>query len=208
MRTHTWPTPDWVESNWRRLAIALWGHTVDQHHTGFWLGEGGGQYLYEDTHYTNTTLGSGRVNEVDNSSMRTHTWPTSHWVHAGWRRWTIALWGHTLDQNQAGLRQVEGGGQYHFEDTHYTNTRQGWGKLKEVDNSSMRTHTRPTPVWVEASLRRWTIALRTHTRPTPDWVEASKRRWAISLWVHTLDQHQTGLRQVEGGEQQLYENTH
>ena len=40
-----------------RLPIALWGLTLDQHHTGL------------------------RVEEVDNSSMETHTTgSTSHWV--------------------------------------------------------------------------------------------------------------------------------
>ena len=60
--------------------------------------------------------------------MRTHTRPTPDWVG-----------------------QVERGEQYLYEYTHLTNTRLGWGKLKEVNNSSMRTHTRPTPDWVEAS---------------------------------------------------------
>ena len=34
MGTHTEPTSHWVEAGWSRLTIALWEHTLDQHHTG------------------------------------------------------------------------------------------------------------------------------------------------------------------------------
>ena len=34
MVTHTGPTSHWVEAGSSRLAITLWGHTLDQHHTG------------------------------------------------------------------------------------------------------------------------------------------------------------------------------
>ena len=54
-------------------------------------------------------MGTHWVEAVDNSSMGTHTGPTSHWVEAGGSRLTIALWGHTLDQHHTGLRQVEVG---------------------------------------------------------------------------------------------------
>ena len=72
MGTHPGPTSHWVE--------ALWGHTLDQHHTGL--------ELYGDTHWTNITLVW--------SSMGTYTGPTSHWVEA--------LWGHTLDQHHTELK--------------------------------------------------------------------------------------------------------
>ena len=83
MGTHTGPTAHWVEAGWSRLTVALWGHTLDQQHTG--------------------------LRQVDSSSMGTHTGPTAHWVEAGWSRLTVALWGHTLDQQHTGLRQVEVG---------------------------------------------------------------------------------------------------
>ena len=54
-------------------------------------------------------MGTHWVEAVDNSSMGTHTGPTSYWVEAGGSRLTIALWGHTLDQHHTGLRQVEVG---------------------------------------------------------------------------------------------------
>ena len=40
---------------------------------------------------------------------------------------------------------------------------------------------------------------RTHARLTLHWVEAGWSRLTIALWGHTLDQHHTGLRQVEVG---------
>ena len=47
----------WHMSMLRCGRVSLWGHTLDQHHTG--------------------------LRQVDNSSMGTHTGPTSHWVEAG-----------------------------------------------------------------------------------------------------------------------------
>ena len=62
--------------------------------------------------------------------------------------------------------------------------------VEAVDNSSMGTHTGPTSYWVEAGGSRLTIAL---------WGHTGLRQLTIALWGHTLDQHHTGLRQVEVG---------
>ena len=81
----------------------------------------------------------------------------------------------------------------------------GW---RQVDNSLMGTHTGSTPHWVEAGWVLWGLtgstshwvdnsSMGTHTGPTSHWIEASWSRLAIALWGHTLDQHHTGLRQVE-----------
>ena len=87
-----------------------------------------------------------------------------------------------------------------------TNTTLGW---RQVDNSSMWTHTRQTSHWVEGRL---TIALCGHTHwQTSHWVEGKltialcgHTHWQTSHWVegkltialcgHTLDKHHTGLR--------------
>ena len=63
----------------------------------------------------------------------------------------------------------------------------------------MGAHTGPTSHWVEAGGSRLTIGLLTHTGPTSHWVEACGSRLTIAPWGHTLDQHHTGLRQVEVG---------
>ena len=44
-------------------------------------------------------MGTHWVEAVDNSSMGTHTRPTSHWVEAGGSRLTIALWGHIVQKS-------------------------------------------------------------------------------------------------------------
>ena len=66
-----------------RLTIALWRHTLDQHHTGL-----------------------SRKVEVHRLTILlwTHIGPTPHWVEVVL---TIALWGHTLDEHHTGLRQVD-----------------------------------------------------------------------------------------------------
>ena len=63
----------------------------------------------------------------------------------------------------------------------------------------MGMHTGPTSNWVEAGLSRLKIVLWGHTGSTSHWVEAGGSRLTIALWGCTLDQHQTGLRQVEVG---------
>ena len=61
---------------WGRLRIALWGHTLDQHHTGW--------RQVEDTLWGHT-LDQYHTGwrQVEDSSMGTHTGLTSHWVEAG-----------------------------------------------------------------------------------------------------------------------------
>ena len=229
MGGHTGPTSLWVEAGWQqlygethwtnitlgwgRLTTALWGDTLDQHHSGLrqvdnssmgrhtgptslWV-EAGWQQLYGETHWTNITLGWGRLTtalwgdtldqhhsglkQVDNSSMGGHTGPTSHWVEAGWLQLYV--------------------------ETHWTNITLGWGRLttalwgdtlyqhhsglRQVDNSSMGRYTEPTSHWVEAG---WQLLYGgTHwTNITLGW-----SRLTIALWGDTLDQHHTGLRQVD-----------
>ena len=62
--------------------------------------------------------------------------------------------------------------------------------VEAVDNSSMGIHTGPISHWVEAGGIKLTIAL---------WGHTGLRQLTIALWGHTLDQHHTGLRQVEVG---------
>ena len=96
MGVHTESASHWVEAGGQQLygntrwinitlgrgrwAIALWEHTLDQHHTGLrqvwsklttalW-----GHML--DQHHTGWR-------QVGNSSMGTHAGSTSHWVEAG-----------------------------------------------------------------------------------------------------------------------------
>ena len=150
-----------------------------------------------------------RVEAVEDSSMGTHTGPTSHWVEGGdsWRQlygdtyWTnitlgwgwkqlkTALWGHILDQHHTGLR------------------------VEIVEESSMGTHTGPTSHWVEGGDSWRQLYGDTH-RPTSHWVEGGGswrqlygntywtnitlgwgwRQLKTALWGHILDQHHTGLR--------------
>ena len=72
MHAHT-HTLDHYHTRLMRLILAPLGHSQDQYYTGL-----------------------RQVDEVDISSMRTHTGPTSHWVEAG----------YTLGQHHTGLRQV------------------------------------------------------------------------------------------------------
>ena len=186
METHTGPASHWVEGMLKRLSIALWRHTLDQHHTGLRAGWRGCQLLYGDTHWTSITLGWGQVEDVVNCSMKTHTGPASHWVEGRWKKLSIALWQHTLDQQHTGLRAGWRGCQLLYGDTHWTSITLGWGQVEEVVSCSMETHTGPASHWVEGMLKRLSIA----------------------LWRHTLDQHHTGLRAGWRGCQLLYGDTH
>ena len=160
--------------------------------------------------------------------MGRHTGPTSHWDEAGW----LQLYGEThwtnITLGWSRLITALWGG------THWTNITLGWGRLttalwgdtldqhhsglRQVDNSSMGRHTEPTSHWVEAG---WQLLYRgTH------WINITLGwgRLTTALWGHILDQHHTGLKQVdnssmeghtgptshwvEAGWQQLYGETY
>ena len=64
------------------MTIALWGHTLDQHHTGLRQVEVDDNTSMGDTldqHHT----GLRQAEMDDNASMGGHTGPTPYWVEAG-----------------------------------------------------------------------------------------------------------------------------
>ena len=117
----------------------------------------------------NITLGWGRLQEVDNNSMRTHTGPT------------------------LGLRQVDNS----YMGLHTgPNITLGWG-LRQVDNSYMGLHTGPniTLGWGLRQVDNSSVSR--HAGSSSHWAEGWGRL-TIALWVDTLGHHHTGLR-VEAG---------
>ena len=99
------------------MAIAQWGHTLDQHRTGWrqvgnssgdthWInitlsgGRLAWQQLSGDTHWTNITLGVGRLTiAYGDTTLDQH--------RTGWRQVDNSFWGHILDQHRTGWRQVD-----------------------------------------------------------------------------------------------------
>ena len=97
---------------------ALWGHTMDQHHTRLRVEDNCmGTHTGSTPHWVEDSSMGTSLNQrhtelrialwghtgptphwVEDSSMETHTGPMPHWLR-------IALWGHTLDQHHTGLRQ-------------------------------------------------------------------------------------------------------
>ena len=79
-----------------RLTTVLWGHTLDQHHTGFWKVNNS----IMEIHRTNITLGLGR--------LKTALWRhTLDQHHTGFWKVDSSIWGHTLDQHHVGFWKID-----------------------------------------------------------------------------------------------------